>query len=46
VFLWEDPIFSGRREDFPILSSRHIQGLVIAVPSFFEFTPETLRGGP
>jgi hypothetical protein len=33
---------SGRREDFHILSSRDIQGLVIVHPSFSEFTPETL----
>jgi hypothetical protein len=45
VFLWEDPMFSGRREDFPILSSKDIQGLVIVSASFSEFSPETLRRG-
>jgi hypothetical protein len=45
MFLWEDPMVNGEREDFHTLSSKDIQGLMIVVPSFYEFTPETFRRG-
>jgi hypothetical protein len=45
MFLWEDPMVSGKREDFPRLSSMDIHGHMIVFTSFSESPPETLSFG-